>query len=215
MALYDRERTGRGRMVASSLYANGLWSNAFMAQAALVGAYAPLRPPRERPLSALANIYKARDGRWFQLSIVQAERHWPAFCALIERPDLPSDPRFAVIAERRRNAAALCAVLDEIFATRDYADWHALLSSKAIPHAPIAAMSDIPEDPQAVAAGAVVETAIPELPRTIAAPFQLEGVAQRTPNAAPGVGENTDAILTEAGFTMAEIAALRASGAAA
>jgi formyl-CoA transferase len=76
-------------------------------------------------------------------------------------------------------------------------------------------MSDIPEDPQAVAAGAVVETAIPELPRTIAAPFQLEGVAQRTPNAAPGVGENTDAILTEAGFTMAEIAALRASGAAA
>jgi formyl-CoA transferase len=215
LALYDRERTGQGRMVASSLYANGLWSNAFMAQAALIGAYAPLRPPRERPLSALANIYQSRDGRWFQLSIVQAERHWPTFCELIGRPELLQDRRFAALPDRRRHAAELRAILDDVFASRDYAAWHELLSSRAIPHAPIAQMTDIPEDPQAVAARAVVPTAIDELPRTIASPFQLAGVEQRQARPAPSLGADTDAILAEAGFTKDEIASLKATGAAA
>ena len=76
-------------------------------------------------------------------------------------------------------------------------------------------MSDIRQDTQAKAAGAVVETAITEMPDTIATPFQLDGVTQRTAYPAPALGENTDAILSEAGFTNEEIAALKASGAAA
>jgi formyl-CoA transferase len=56
MALYRRERTGEGTTVATSLLANGLWSNGVYAQAALVGAFLPLRPPRDRPRSALGNI---------------------------------------------------------------------------------------------------------------------------------------------------------------
>ena len=214
LALYDRERTGKGRQVSTSLYANGLWSNAFMAQAALIDAHTGLRPPRERPLSALANIYRSRDGRWFQLSIVQSEKQWLVFCDLIGRPDLPRDARFAEIAVRRRHSAELCAILDAVFAAHDYTHWHGLLAKAAIPHAPIAQMADIAADEQARAAEAVVATDITELPQTIASPFQLAGITQRRARPAPALGADTDAILAEAGFTRDEIAALRRSGAA-
>ena len=69
MALYNRERTGEGMMVATSLFANGLGSNGLMAQAALLDAYIGLRPPRTRPRSALANLYETRDGRWLPLTV--------------------------------------------------------------------------------------------------------------------------------------------------
>ncbi len=215
MALYERERTGRGRMVMSSLYANGLWSNAVMVQAALVGGYIGLRPPREKPRSALANIYETRDGRWIQLSVVREEKLWAALCAAIGRPDLTDDPRFSETAPRRRNAAELTAILDDVFRSRDWPAWSQILKAHHLTHAPIAKLSDVPEDAQAEAAAAVVPTSIPDMPRTLAAPFQLDGVTPRRPEPAPDLGADTDAVLREAGFSDAEIQALRAGGAAA
>src|SRR5258708_4640816 len=63
MALLHRERTGLGSEVSTSLHAGGLWSNAMLAQGALLGAYVAPRPPRHQPRSALANQYKTPDGR--------------------------------------------------------------------------------------------------------------------------------------------------------
>ena len=77
--LYHRERTGRGTMVATSLMANGLWMNAIPVQGILCGARTEVRPPREEAISALANLYRCRDGRWFMLTITGDERHWESF----------------------------------------------------------------------------------------------------------------------------------------
>ena len=102
--LYQRERTGRGTMVSTSLMANGLWMNAIPVQGILCGVRTEVRPPREDAISALANMYRCRDGRWFMLTITGDERHWEAFARGIGREDLLTDPRFAATPDRRANA---------------------------------------------------------------------------------------------------------------
>jgi len=110
--LYRRERTGRGSMVSTSLLANGLWMNAVQVQAALCGAKVEPRPAREDAVSALANVYRCADGRWFLLNLVQDERDWPPLLAALGRPDLGADPRFATGPARRAHARALVQALD-------------------------------------------------------------------------------------------------------
>lgn len=215
MAVIHRQKTGEGSMVATSLYANGLWSNGIMAQASLVDAYLGPRPPRETPRSAIANYYETSDGRWMLLSIVQEDRMWPALAKAIGHPELVSDPRFSETANRRTNAPLLTRILDDVLRTRSWAEWHAIFAAENLTHALIGKASDLPNDPQAVAARAVVPTEIAEMPRTIATPFQISGVTPRPARAAPAIGADTDAVLTEAGLTHAEITALKASGAAA
>ncbi len=215
LALYRRERTGRGGQVASSLFANGLWSNGILAQAALVGQSLGLRPPRGKPRSALSNIYETRDARWMQLTIVREDKMWSELCKAIGRPSLQSDPRFAETAVRRQNAEALTALLDDVFRSRDWAEWHAVLSAHQITHAPVARVQEVGEDRQAAEAGMIIPTDISDMPRTIAAPFRLGGVEPCRPQPAPELGADTDGILSEAGFCSEEIAALRRIGAAA
>src|SRR6266704_3331490 len=78
-ALYQREKTGQGTRVGTSLLANGLWWNATQIQAALCGARVEPRPPREEPATALANLYRCGDGRWFLLNVLNDDRDWPQF----------------------------------------------------------------------------------------------------------------------------------------
>ncbi len=215
LALIDRGRTGKGTWVASNLLANGLWSNGVYAQAALIGAYLPNRPPRERPRSALANIYLTSDDRWLQINVTNEARDWPVIAAMIERTDLVADPRFAERAARHANASALREILDGAIRLRPFAHWNRILKARAVPHAPINRLQDIPVDAQAEAALAVVGTDIAEMPRTLAAPFQLGHAEPRRPGPGPALGQHTDVILREAGLSENEIAALRAGGAVA
>ena len=215
MALYNREKTGKGTMVSTSLLANGLWSNGVYAQAALTGGYLPPRPPRERPRSALGNIYRTRDARWILPAIPMEDKMWPRLCALLERPELENDPRFAEMPIRRTNAAVLTTLFDDAFARHDAAEWSRRLKTATIPFSLIARIQDIATDEQARACGAVIETGDPEMPLTIAAPFQLEGARTRSPAPGPELGAHTEEVLREAGLSAGEIAALRKDGAVA
>jgi formyl-CoA transferase len=212
LALIRRGQTGLGSEVKSSLLANGLWSNGVGAQAALLGAFLPPRPPRDRPRSALTNLYRTEDDRWIQLTIVREEKCWPDFLAAVGRPDLASDPRFAETAERRKNSGALTAILDPIFAGQPFAHWRGLLIEHGIPFGLIGRLQDLAGDAQAVACGAVVEGDHPGMPRTLAAPFTITGMAARRPAAAPDLGADTDSVLREIGYGSADIAALRRAG---
>ena len=213
LALYRRERTGEGDLITSSLYANGLWSNGVGAQAALLGAFLPPRPPHERPRNAVTNIYRTKDDRWIQLTIVIEDRHWPLLADLIGRSDLKSDPRFAETAVRRQNATALAEILSPIFERETYPTWRDRLLSKGIPHGLIGRLQDLPDDPQAVAAGAVVATANAVMPRGLAAPFALASSPVPPHRAAPALGADSQAVLKQAGYSAKEIAALTKSGA--
>ncbi|MDP7546836.1 MAG: CoA transferase, partial [Alphaproteobacteria bacterium] len=123
LALYRRERTGKGGMAHTSLLANGMWSNAYMAQAALCGADVPMRPRRETAANALSNHYRTKDDRWFILTAANEEKEWHRFPSAVGHPELAGDPRFVSQQERQKNASVLVAILDEIFARHDMAHW--------------------------------------------------------------------------------------------
>jgi len=213
IALWNREKTGKGTKVSSSLLANGIWANGNAVQAALVGAPLPKRPPPDRPRSALANVYRTKDGRWFQLTLVREDRDWPGVCRALGREDLMEDPRFTDMPKRRANGAPLAAILGDAFATRDFAEWRTRLKAQALPFAPISRAEDLVEDEQAAAAGIIVPTTHTEMPHTLATPFSLSDVPLPPPGPGPSLGAHSDEILCEAGLSPEEIADMRASGA--
>jgi crotonobetainyl-CoA:carnitine CoA-transferase CaiB-like acyl-CoA transferase len=208
VALYQRERTGRGTLVGSSLLANGLWANGTFAQAALCGASFTPRPPREQGFSALGCYYRCRDGRWLLLSIVNEARDWPLFAACVGRADLIDDPRFARQADRYARSAELIALFDAAFATRDRDDWRQRLDEAGIIFECVAEMSDLPHDQQAKDAGVLVPFDDGEM-LTIDSPFFIGGAPKARPRKAPALGEHSDQVLRDAGYDDAAIAKLR------
>jgi formyl-CoA transferase len=130
----------------------------------------------------------------------------------VGRPDLATDPRFAVLVDRRANAKDLFAILDPIFLSQDWSYWLERLTACDITFGPIRELSEIPGDRQMEAAGAVVASADPALGRTIASPIWVEGIEKRVPGMAPTLGQHTDAVLAEAGYDEAAIRQMRAAG---
>ena len=214
MALLHRERTGEGSEVSTSLHAGGLWSNAMLAQGALLDAFVAPRPPRTTPRSALANQYRTSDGRWIQLTIAREDKLWPGMCRAIGRPDLLHDPRFQTTDLRRSHATELAAILDPIFASHPWPEWRKRLRHHEITFGLLGMLRDVPDDEQAVANGAIVPTNVPEMPRTISAPIRLSfAPVTIAPGPGPAHGQHTDELLAELGYSTAEIACLRDAGA--
>jgi crotonobetainyl-CoA:carnitine CoA-transferase CaiB-like acyl-CoA transferase len=210
-ALLRRERTGRGGLVTSSLLANGVWANGVMAQAALDGLTMPPRLPREQAPNPLTNLYRCRDGRWLNLTLLNPARQFQPLCEAMECPELLSDPRFATVEGRSANHLALLAVLDARFLQRDLADWRARFDAAGITFGIVGSIYDMAGDEQMRAAGVVLPFADGS-GLTVNSPFEIDGVRKRAPGPAPRLGQHGDEVLAQAGYSADEIAALRAAG---
>jgi crotonobetainyl-CoA:carnitine CoA-transferase CaiB-like acyl-CoA transferase len=209
-ALYQRERTGKGAYVGSSLLANGLWANGCSVQAALGGEKVVPQPPRERAINALRIHYRCRDNRWILLSIAADEWRWDKFKECLAS-DALEDPRYATVALREANAGALIPILDEIFATRDQTEWRRILDEAGLIFGIVADMDEIADDEQILASGALV----PFTDRsslTVNSPLWIAGQEKLPPRSAPKVGQHSEEILREAGYPEAEIRGMRQAG---
>lgn len=215
LALYERQQSGVGTLVSTSLVANGAWANSIYIQAAMCGAPPYELVDRAAPPNALVNHYATSDGRRFYLAMVKEAPEWPLLTRAIERPDLLEDPRFAELEERRRNAAALTAILDETFAGRTLAQCCETLDKHHVTFGRIARSHEVPDDEQLAENGVFREMDHPELGRlkTVDSPIQLRSAAKRPPSVAPEVGEHTAEVLGELGYGAEQIAELQRSGA--
>jgi len=209
-ALYQRERTGKGNYVSSSLLANGLWANGCSVQAALCGDRVVPQPAREAAQNALRTHYRCQDGRWLLLSIASDEWRWEKFKLCLEDPAL-DDRRFATVESREAHAGALLLILDRVFATRELAYWRRRLDDAGIIFGIVAETQDIAEDEQALAAGHLVAFADADF-MTINSPIEIAGQEKVQPRRAPKLGEHSDEVLRGAGYGDSEIAALREAG---
>jgi formyl-CoA transferase len=207
LALYDRQKTGKGARVSTSLLSSGVWTNSTMIQAQLCGARFNNRVSREQSYNFTALYYLPSDGRPLKLNINDQEKDWAPFCEAVGRPELIRDPRFATVEVRVQHMAELIAIFDQAFAEHDMAYWCKVLTERDIPHSPISTYTDIADDAQMAATDVFVEVDHPRFGRfrTIDSPLKIEGAAKIKPTAAPELGEHTKQILNSLGHSEEEI----------
>jgi crotonobetainyl-CoA:carnitine CoA-transferase CaiB-like acyl-CoA transferase len=212
-ALYRRERTGKGSYVTTSLLAQGVWSASVSIQAALCEANFFAPHDRKNPANAALNVYRAADGTWFVL-IVTPEK-LPAVAEAIGRTDLLTDSRFSNPVKLAVNMPALTATLDEIFGAQPMQHWHEVFKKAHVTFGAVRDPHEVINDPQLRLNDIIVplEGAGGKLTSTISSPIQVRGVAKVTAKRAPEIGEHTEELLRQLGFSVAEVDALRASGA--
>jgi formyl-CoA transferase len=134
-----------------------------------------------------------------------------SFLAAIGMTRLVEDPRFATLELRRKNSVALTAILDEVFATRDLAEWRQILEAAGVTFGAVFTVNEAAEDSQSLEIGAIVPFADGK-GSTVSSPFHLDGEVKVSARRAPKVGEHTTAVLAEAGYSGDEIARLKGLG---
>jgi crotonobetainyl-CoA:carnitine CoA-transferase CaiB-like acyl-CoA transferase len=199
-ALLERQRTGRGRLVSTSL----LQAGAFTASADLAAEAAHGRVPgqmsRTDSRTPMVNSYRSGDGHWFFLTGVDAERLFPNVCRAIGRPELIGDGRFATAQAIRRNGRELVSILDRAFAERAVEDWAVRFAQEDVWWQPVAAPSEVLKDVQLETNNMLHliwngNAAYP----MVTSPFGSFRTTSE-PLRAPSLGEHTDEILRNLGF---------------
>ncbi|MFM1789805.1 MAG: hypothetical protein RLZZ526_132 [Actinomycetota bacterium] len=167
-ALFDRERTGKGRVVETSLLRTGIYTIGWDVGVQLrFGKRTSTKRRDQNPAPQMLN-YSCSDGRSFWLLGLEADRHWPGFLDAIERPDLGEEPRFRNAVERSKNCGELIEVLDAHFATGTYDHWTTRFDACDVWWAPLNSIPEAIEDPQVIASGAFVDMS----PRDGEAPYR-------------------------------------------
>lgn len=206
-AVVERQRTGEGRLVETSLMRAGVYAiGSDMAIQLRLGKLASTRP-REQAVQPLANFFRTADGRWINILVRQGGADWPGIAAAAGKPELVDDPRFASSRSRRENGPALVAELDAGFAVLPYEDVATKLDAADITWAPYQTPREVIDDPQAHAAGCFVES--PDgRGLTPAGPARFPGADDGPKGPAPHLGQHTQEVLAELGYSAAEIEAI-------
>lgn len=200
-ALLERGRTGKGRIVETSLLRTGLWAIGHQVVVQETFGRLESAKPREKAPTPMVNSYVSGDGHWFWLIGVEADRHFPGVAAAIERPELVDDERFIGAKTRKSNAAELIAIFDEAFRSQPIEHWKARFAEHDVWWAPAQTMPEVLEDPQIHAAGGFVQVSNPhgDPYRSVNSPITFRGNPLQTTKPSPAVGEHTDEVLREIG----------------
>ena len=215
-ALYEREQTGEGRLVETSLLSTGIYTmGSDLAVQLRLGRLSRMRT-RDDPYDPLGNFYQSADGRWFVIRRREGGPDFEAVATAAGRADLFTDPRFASGRDRKALARELTAELDKGFNALPFDTIAARLDAADMVWAPVQTPAEVVADPQAVASGCFVEIEhhgeAPYL--SPSGPARFPGVALSPRPPAPGVGQHTRQLLTGLGYPDAEIDAMIESGAA-
>ncbi len=212
-ALQARQTTGLGQKVDCSLFETGMAFSVWQTAKFLDTGVAPGRLGSAHPLSAPYQAFRTSDG--YIVIGAGSQSHYRRLCGVLGVEALAGDDRFDTQPKRMRRTAELAALLVQQ-TSHHSSEWLlAALETAGIPAGPIYDVAEMLKDPQALARGMVIDTESTEfgnLP-TIANPVRLSETPWALRRLAPRLGEHTKAILNEAGYSPAEIAALETSGA--
>ena len=181
LALRERDRTGEGQHVETSLYDASVQLVTHIIADYTGSGRVPQKVGGDFAFLAPYGMFQARD-REFYMG-VGSERMYAALCAAMERPDLATDPRFARNGERITHREELNAQLAPVFLTRDGEEWVALCTELGIPASLVSTIPEVVEQPQAHAREMIVDTGIDGV-RTAGMPVKLSrtpGTIRRPP----------------------------------
>lgn len=209
-ALYHRERTGQGQAVEVPMFESITHfvmgdHIAGMGYEPALGGTGYLRLKHRRP-------YPTKDGHLCVL--VYNNKHWKSFLEAIGRPEQLQDARFATHSARADHIDEVYAWLADVFRTRTSAQWIPLLEQADIPVSPMNSVADVIHDPHHVATGffRIEEHPTEGRIRTLRTPTDWSASPPAPTGFVPRLGEHSEAVLRELGYSAEEIAALHAQG---
>ena len=209
-ALYERERTGKGRRIETSMleatiaFAPDGFIN-YQRHGMKIG-------PRSRVSVSQSFAFRCSDGRVIAMHLSSQTKFWEGLVAALERSDLLSHPDFATREQRIANYRALWVEMGKTFATRPRDEWAARLEAQDVPFAPVLNVEEVLADPQVRHLGTFYKVEHPtegEVPGAYP-PLLIDGERPGAITPPPTLGEHTDAILAELGFVPTQAADLKA-----
>ena len=208
-AIIERERSGRGQWVHTSLLQAMVTMLDFQAARWLIGNEIPPQAGNDHPTGIPTGVFTTKDGH---INIAAAgQQMYRRLCEALGIEALIDDPRFRSSKDRSKNRAVLNAELDRVLAAKTSADWVELLNAKGVPSGPILNVQQVYENEQIVHLNMAVPVKHPALGelRLQAPPSTLSRTPASVRTPAPDVGEHTDEVLGELGFSADHVARLR------
>jgi crotonobetainyl-CoA:carnitine CoA-transferase CaiB-like acyl-CoA transferase len=213
-ALYQRERTGQGCRVETSMFDGMLNLLSYMGTHYLNTGEVPVPQGSAHEFTVPWQAFRARDG--YVVIATRRENFWQKLCGVLGRRELADDPRFATNPKRLENRAALVPIIESVLGTRTVAEWLERLRAAEVPAAPVNDLAGAFAEPPVAEREMIIEYDHPDLGRVRLPgnPIKMSGMTNTPSRPAPRLGEHTDAILTELLELAPErIAALRREGA--
>ena len=208
-ALLEREASGQGQWVQSSLLMSGIALLDFQAARYLMDGEVPPQVGNDHPTSMPTSAYTTADG-YINIG-ASGEGMWKRLCPAVGRPELLARPEFEGGANRAKNRKALNAELNSALSVKKSEEWISLLNAAGVPCGPIYSMDQVFADPQVQhlhAAATVNHPVLGEI-RVVNQAVGLSRTPATMASATPEIGQHTDEVLAEVGYSAADIAALR------
>jgi crotonobetainyl-CoA:carnitine CoA-transferase CaiB-like acyl-CoA transferase len=213
VALLARERHGIGQEVDTSHLGSMMALQGLNLACRLTLGKEFKRFYRTKAVNPLWNHYKCQDGKWICLAMPQADRYWSDFCKALGIQELEHDPRFANMKVRGKNAEALIAILDTVFASKPRDEWMRILKAGGdFIYTIVNSVNDLPDDPQMLANEYVVDYDHPAWGpiKVVGSPLILSKTPADPRGAAPEFGEHTEQVLIDLlGYSWDEVARLK------
>ena len=212
IALIERESSGKGQWVQSSLLQAGISLLDFQAARFLMEGDVPPQVGNDHPTSMPTSAYKTKDGH---INVAASgEGMWAGLCKALEREDMLQAPEFKGGKKRAENRKKLNAEIEKALVKKTSAEWIGILNKAGIPCGPIYKVDEVFADPQVKHLGVAVPVEHPKLGRTqiLANAAGLSRTPAKVATATPEIGEHTEEILRELNYSATEIAKLRDGG---
>ena len=215
MALYERERSGKGQRIDCSLLHTGMWVIGLDIMSALKTRQPVERVSRKDVGNPLFNFYKTSDGRWLQLVMIESERFWDGFCKALGLDEFAADPKFDTHANRVQYSHELVDIIENKRSSENFEHWAARLDEQRCIWAPVQTLDQVVDDPQVHANGYVTTVTHAEEGEfnILTAPIKYGRTPGMPISAAPELGQDTETTLLELGYTWDDVIDLKEQGA--
>ena len=215
MALYERERSGKGQRIDCSLLHTGMWVIGPDIMSALKTRQPVERVSRKDVGNPLFNFYQTSDGRWLQLVMIESERFWDGFCKALGLDEFAADPKFDTHANRVQYSHELVEIIENKLSSENFEHWAARLDEQRCIWAPVQTLDQVVDDPQVHANGYVTTVTHAEEGdfNILTAPIKYGRTPGMPTSAAPELGQDTETTLLELGYTWDDVIDLKEQGA--